>query len=333
MYLHLTDTTALIGGKYSIKQLLSIEGKREVLFSYAYKEQETQYASVWESMYLHLAESTNERGQYAVLSDEGYKSHLFSYAYQRSEQFFTPVWSEMDKRIADGTQKGLGAKPVEGARVLIDSGAFTAFTLGKEIKAQEYLAWAEGFKSRWEHKLAFLRFFTLDVIGDQDATERNQAYLEQNGLDPIPIVTFGADLKSLDEMLVKYDYIALGGLVPYRSNKVRLRSWLDACFARVMRHKKETGEMRKVHLLGVTTDWVLKRYPCYSTDSSSWVGCLRFGNGGASGIKSIPRYGEGDAAFAATIHTLRSEIRKYQRMQDEATSLWRKRGIDWEASK
>ena len=85
--------------------------------------------------------------------------------------------------------------------------------------------------------------------------------------------------------------------------------------------------MPKIHLLGVTTDWVLKRYPCFSSDSSSWVSCLRFGGGSAAGIKQIPRYKESGGAMAATIHTLRSEIRKYKKMEEEATNLWTKRGI------
>jgi hypothetical protein len=97
-----------------------------------------------------------------------------------------------------------------------------------------------------------------------------------------------------------------------------------------MKYKKETGILRRIHLLGITTDWVLKRYPCYSSDSSSWVSCLRFGGGAAAGIKQLPRYKESDAAMAATIHTLRAEIRKYKKMEQEATNLWKTRGITWD---
>lgn len=34
-----------------------------------------------------------------------------------------------------------------------------------------------------------------------------------------------------------------------------------------------------------------------------------------------------DAAMTSTIHTLRAEIRKYKKMEQEATNLWTKRGI------
>jgi 7-carboxy-7-deazaguanine synthase len=70
--------------------------------------------------------------------------------------------------------------------------------------------------------------------------------------------------------------------------------------------------------------------PAYSSDSSSWVSCLRFGGGAAAGIKQLPRYKESAGALAATIHTLRSEIRKYKTMEQEATSLWKARGITWD---
>jgi hypothetical protein len=93
---------------------------------------------------------------------------------------------------------------------------------------------------------------------------------------------------------------------------------------------KETGVMPRIHLLGITTDWVLKRYPCYSSDSSSWVACLRFGGGTAAGLDKIPRYKESDAALSATIHTLRSEVVKYKKMETEATNLWKSRGIIWD---
>lgn len=210
-------------------------------------------------------------------------------------------------------------------RVIIDSGAFTAYSTGKVINILEYAEWSLDFEKRWRHKMASLEFMNLDVIGDQDGSQRNLHRLESLGLRPLPIFTYRADLNILDELLANYDYIAFGGLF----DKPNLKTWLDACFARVMAYRRKTGIMRRIHLLGVTIDWALKRYPCYSSDSSSWVACLRFGNGKAAGLKKIPRYKDGEAAMNATIHTLRAEIRKYQKMQDEATALWAKRGIIW----
>ena len=317
-------------------------------------------------MKIHLADASTDRGQLLLLCEEKYTATLFSYAYSSSKHFYNPfeaMWDELVKlHLATTSHEVFNGKGIRemlpendidstlasyaylddrhekewsGAwqapdllpRVIIDSGAFTAWTSGKPIDPRDYAKWALDFKERWEHKMQALYFMNLDVIGDQDASWVNQSILEGLGLKPIPIITFGANKKHLIKALDNYDYIALGGLVPYTRDKVKLQKWLDFCFTIIMQKYKATGVMPKIHLLGVTTDWVLKRYPCFSSDSSSWVSCLRFGGGAAAGIKQLPRYKESDAAMASTIHTLRAEIRKYKKMEEESTNLWTKRGI------
>ena len=255
------------------------------------------------------------QGQFTIQCEqqESTENILITYAYPKEVEENSVLWKDKDLR----------------PRVIIDSGAFTAWSTGKVVHPQDYAEWALDFDKRWRHKMASLEFMNLDIIGDQDASWKNQETLERMGISPVPIITHNSELKHLDRALSDYPYIALGGLVPYSRNKKKLAHWLDICFSRIMAYRKKTGTLRKIHLLGITTDWVLKRYPCYSSDSSSWVSCLRFGGGTTAGIKQIPRYKESDAALAATIHTLRSEIRKYKKMQDESTSLWASRGITW----
>jgi hypothetical protein len=357
--LHLTETTAKLNGNFNIKSLLPEEQKRDHLFSYAYQNQEPQWSDAWhqtiaehQDMNIHLAglPSLNPAIQSEVLPQ--IESHLTTYAHKHEVEAKEKVWDmnihlaghsadrEMEQKVKPESQNHLATfadkKEIDNTeysvidlrpRVIIDSGAFTAWTSGKPIDPRDYAKWALDFKDRWEHKMQALYFMNLDVIGDQDASWVNQSILEGLGLKPIPIITFGADKKHLIRALDNYDYIALGGLVPYTRQKEKLQKWLDFCFAIIMKKYKDSGVMPKIHLLGVTTDWVLKRYPCFSSDSSSWVSCLRFGGGAAAGIKQIPRYKESGGAMAATIHTLRSEIRKYKKMEEEATNLWTKRGI------
>lgn len=314
MKIHLADVSPE-RGQY---QTLIQERYTATLFSYAYPLVCNQYAPpMWDELVkLHLTSTTHRLGNgdetRNLLPQEKCSEHLFSYAYQGQEHLWKECWEQM-----------IDLRP----RVIIDSGAFTAWTSGKPIDPRDYAKWALDFKDRWEHKMQALYFMNLDVIGDQDASWVNQSILEGLGLKPIPIITFGANKKHLIRALGNYDYIALGGLVPYTRDKVKLQKWLDFCFAIIMQKYKASGVMPKIHLLGVTTDWVLKRYPCFSSDSSSWVSCLRFGGGAAAGIKQLPRYKESDAAMASTIHTLRAEIRKYKKMEQEATNLWTKRGI------
>jgi hypothetical protein len=304
-----------------------------------------------------LAEASKERGQYYGLAIESYCSSLMSFAYPVSLPFFETYWNELvrihlaghsatpementlkpdhDNHLTTYSDQSETVNTVNDSvnrvdlrpRVIIDSGAFTAWSTGKAIDPRDYAEWALDFDKRWRHKMTSLEFMNLDVIGDQDASWVNQSILEGLGMKPLPIITYGVNLDHLDRALENYDYIALGGLVPHRCDKKKLQRWLDACFARVMAYRKKTGILRRVHLLGITTEWVLNRYPCYSSDSSTWVSCLRFGGGAAAGIKQLPRYKESDAAMAATIHTLRAEIRKYKKMQDNATKIWASRGI------
>ncbi len=310
-------------------------------------------------MRLHLADASNDRGQHQALVEEGYTNHLTSYAYagvairtfskiwedflnihlagegiytiraKQAEKFSTVLVSHAyPKQVLD--HEPLWSNPDLRARVLIDSGAFTAWSTGKVIRPQDYAKWALGIEAKWRPKLKSLEFMNLDVIGDQTATWKNQETLEKLGLNPLPIVTYGVDLKHVDKALACYPYFALGGLVPYSRQKAKLQAWLDACFARVMTYRKKTGTLRKVHLLGITSDWVLQRYPCYSSDSSSWVACLRFGQAPSAGLGKIPRYKTSAGAMAATLHALRYEIRKYKAMETDATNLWKSRGITWD---
>lgn len=284
-------------------------------------------------MRIHFVSASSETGQFALLAENVCLNSLLSYEHKRREKYFAVYWEKLVQihwsRFANLREPDTASDTVADVRprVIIDSGAFTAFTTGKIIKPQAYAEWALDFKTRWEAKMRSLCFMNLDVIGDQEETWKNQEILENLGMQPIPIVTRGAAKNHLDRAIANYHYIALGGLVPVAAQPKQLRAWLDWCFAIIVAHFKKTGVMPKVHLLGITSDWTIKRYPCFSSDSSAWISCLRFGRGGAAGIKKIPRYRESDAAMAATLHVLRSEIRQFKRMEEEATNLWRSRGV------
>jgi hypothetical protein len=278
---------------------------------------ERQFGEVWkeqneENMHLHLTSTHGGSEITDALSHEDQDKHLLSNSYRGQEKWFSPLWERRDLR----------------PRVIIDSGAFTAWSTGRVFRPEEYGEWALKFSVRWREKMAALHFINLDVIGDQIASWRNQEKLERMGLHPLPVVTYKADIKHLTHALERYDYICLGGLVGI--GRAKLRPWLDYCFKEIMAYRERTGTMRRIHLLGVTTWWVLSRYPVYSSDSSAWTAPLRFGVSKQGGIKGrLPKYKAGTAQLAATLNSLRAEIRHYQKMQDDATKLWSRRGIEF----
>lgn len=235
MRVHLADGSPN-RGQYT---LLSSEKYLSSLVSYAYRTAALPcFERYWDELVrIHLAANpTGNSGlQGHVLALESDTNDLLSYAYRKEEPSYQQLW-DMRIHLTDTTAQLQGdLRP----RVIIDSGAFTAWSTGKRIDPRDYAEWALDFDKRWRHKMASLEFMNLDVIGDQDASWRNQAILERLGMAPLPIITFGVDLKHLDRALEEYDYIALGGLVPYSRDKVKLKKWLDACFSRVMSYRKK----------------------------------------------------------------------------------------------
>lgn len=265
-------------------------------------------------MFIHLVEDPSDDRQYQTMIETKFSCHLISFAYRGTK--------------IDSFVKGIAYNHELSLRMLIDSGAFTAYTLGKTITVEEYSRWALEFNRRWRNKVKSLYFFNLDVIGSQEKSNYNLHRLEAMGLRPIPIFTFKADISHLIYYLENYEYIGFGGLVGKGSMLV-IR-WLDYCYKQVNKYYLETGILRKTHLLGISKQEILERYPVYSCDSSGWMACLRFGGGRAIGKAKIPKPSESPEALKITLITLRAEVAKYQKLQSDVTKLWAKRGIKWE---
>lgn len=163
--------------------------------------------------------------------------------------------------------------------LFLDSGAFSAWSQGKTIDIQEYIKFIK------EHKEVINIYANLDVIGDPEATWKNQRIMEKAGLHPLPVFHYGEDEKWLLKLLTgKYKYISLGGMVPISTSN--LISWLDHLFSKFL--TDETGMPNiKVHGFGLTSLPLMIRYPWASVDSTSWV------ISGRMGSIYIPRYRKG----------------------------------------
>lgn len=172
-------------------------------------------------------------------------------------------------------------------KLLCDSGAFTSWNLAMKKKKEgdpnwenflvdidKYIAFIE------EHKDIIWRYVNLDVIpGEQgsEPTEQqreeaaqkgfdNLMYMKSKGLNPIHVFHQGEDMKWLDKMIVEggCDYIGVSPCNDYSTD--RKERWLDIVF----RYLQEKYPHIKTHGFGVTSARLVKRYPWYSTDSSSY---------------------------------------------------------------
>jgi hypothetical protein len=150
----------------------------------------------------------------------------------------------------------------DGKKVFLDSGAFSAFSLGATIDIEKYCAYI-----RKNHDIIEVAS-VLDGIGDPLLTWQNQKRMEQLGTNPLPCFHYGEDERYLDWYVENYEYITLGGMVPISTPQLRL--WLDRIWKDHLTDDQGRPKLR-VHGFGLTTISLMKRYPWYSVDSSSWV--------------------------------------------------------------
>lgn len=154
--------------------------------------------------------------------------------------------------------------------LFLDSGAFSAWSQGKEIDIQEYIKFIK------ENEEVIDIYANLDVIGNAEATWNNQMIMEKEGLHPLPVYHFGENEKWLKKYLNKgYDYIALGGLVGGTNSA--LTQWLDPIWRNYLTDSKGYPKV-KIHGFGLTSFRLMLRYPWYSVDSTSWVVTGRMGS-------------------------------------------------------
>jgi hypothetical protein len=145
-------------------------------------------------------------------------------------------------------------------RLLVDSGAFTAFQKGMIIDIDEYCDFIKAFSCE--------RYFMLDVIGDSKKTMDNLRYMYKKGLKPIPIFTRGADIKDVEEMYELSDLVAMGGIAIRGGNGPGYVKW---CMENVIKG-------RKVHWLGWGDRDFLIQYKPRSYDIASVFFGSRFGS-------------------------------------------------------
>lgn len=149
-----------------------------------------------------------------------------------------------------------------GARVFLDSGAFSAFTLGETIDIGKYCEYIHLNKDLIDFASV------LDGIGDPFKTYQNQSVMEALGTKPLPCFHYGEDERYLEHYIANYEHITLGGMVPHSTAENKL--WLDRMWDKYLCDKDGHPKL-KVHGFGMTSIPLMKRYPWYSVDSSSWV--------------------------------------------------------------
>jgi hypothetical protein len=186
---------------------------------------------------------------------------LFSYYFVESNFFNSKTMFDIAKKKVD---------------LFLDSGAFSAWTSGKQIDIMDYVKFIK------ENEEFITIYANLDVIGiggkqpnrqTAELTWRNQLIMEKAGLKPIPCFHFGEPFEYLQRYVDRYDYLALGVA---GNSGTKLIPWLDQCFSQYICGKNGMPKL-KIHGFAVTSLKLMLRYPFYSVDSTSWVVTGRMG--------------------------------------------------------
>ena len=149
--------------------------------------------------------------------------------------------------------------------LLIDSGAFAAFRLGKPIDLDEYM----GFLAN--HKDNLFGYFALDVIGDRKRTMDNLREMRKQGFRPWPVFTVGNTRKEMNEMFDQTEVLGIGG-IQYSIWPFDPQSRLS-----YLKMITEWSEGRKMHFLGIAKEGILRAFKPYSCDASTWLNSAKFG--------------------------------------------------------
>jgi hypothetical protein len=160
-------------------------------------------------------------------------------------------------------------------KVFLDSGAFSAYTLGVDIKVEDYCNYIERNNHIVRFEDGVMLASVLDGIGDPLLTYQNQKRMEAAGVTPLPCFHAGEDERYLQYYVDNYPYITLGGMVG--ASTKQLITWLDRMWGNYLINEDGSPKL-KVHAFGITSLEIMKRYPWYSVDSSSWIQFASFGN-------------------------------------------------------
>ncbi len=189
-------------------------------------------------------------------SAEFMKRRLFSYAYNKTSD------NAATQAVIESSEMGCD--------IFLDSGAYTAFQLGKAIKCEDY---AEFIKfSTDKQGLKWNVISSLDAIGKGEEAAKqsydNLKTLERLGVRTAPVYHVHEPEHWLQRYVAEgYQYILIGGMVT-ESTQVLLPR-LDYLWSKYLTHKDGTPKV-KLHGFGLTTESVMFRYPWFSVDSSSW---------------------------------------------------------------
>lgn len=194
---------------------------------------------------------------------------------------------------------------------VLDSGAFSAMTLGKPINLDEYIEYC-----KQPFEIPPTEIFGLDVIGDWEAGIRNCEKMWREGVRAIPTYHIGEPKEVLVHLARSYPKIAIS-VSGTRILGRDLMAWTEQVFS--------IAWPAKIHGFALVRPALLEAFPFHSVDSTSWsLRAQAFGSWISKrhrGTKPTPGV---NFAVNGTTKCFRDEVDHYLRMERRLRVKWAK---------
>lgn len=229
----------------------------------------------------------------------------------------------------------------------LDSGAFTAWNSGKSVDIQAYADYCV----EWQSKVPDVRCVNLDVIpGEAGRTSTTQErldgmrrslenadYLRSRGLRVEEVFHQDEPFTFLDQLLERLPEGEVLCLSPRNDVHKNARiKWLQNVLAHLVRVRGKDN-LPKTHGLAVTNPDSILSFPFYSVDSSTYASPARYGRvidheGNGTLTKDVLGFSpRNNAQHEGPMRLMIVQmIDYYKKIEAQATTTWKRRGIVWE---
>lgn len=198
---------------------------------------------------------------------------------------------------------------------LLDSGGYSARVHNIEIDVKKYCEYLNKYKIKYA--------FNLDV-NDLNESLQNFYYLNNNTNTYIMPVYHGPEWFNpktrglLDYYIDCFPFIALGGIAGKEISEENTIRFLNYVFSK-------TKDKTMVHGLGTTRENLLKKYPFFCVDSTSWLSVIRFANS-KTYSKEMAKVRARKNHWSENVG---ADIKWWLDLEEKITRLWDKHGIRW----
>lgn len=165
--------------------------------------------------------------------------------------------------LGHGKRKGRTGRELAKPLVRWSQGDFTYYDLSKGSDFRRYCDRYASFMRAMKGRDLLLA--NVDVISNPDLTWEVQRFFEEeHGVQPVPIIHYGTEMRYVDRYLKagKYDLLGLGGLGQGVSRHEYF-SWADELFCHICPESNGYLPLIKTHGFAMTSWELMCRYPWY----------------------------------------------------------------------